>query len=265
MAVGFTGIGRPPSVIGRLVPVGLFGALAAGGATAFFRQARGPFSYPSGWSEKSIYDTSIMLPIMVMAMCAVILAIGRSRTSQRTATVAGLAAAAQIAGAGAVAYRRWLTSSGFTTPPDNLRALRGAAATLAIGGVICCGAAIVMLWPDWRRRSVGAGRPWTAVVGGVVVAVAVPLAMGYETGSGRVTALGAHALMYSLPWGLGVVAGVRSGRSAAAAGSAVVLIAALSVAADPKLMIPAASTLAGCLIALVVVASVSLIDSLAPK
>ncbi len=246
-------------MIGRLVPVGLFGALAAGTFSAFIRTATGGFTYPSGWSKQSIYDSTILLSVAVLASCAIILAMSRSVFARRAAFVVGFAASVQIAGTGAVAYRRWLTSSGFTAEPENFRTMRGLAASLVIGGIACAGAAVLALWGDRASHPPLARNLAVAAVCTVAVAAAVPLAMGYDAASGRATALGAHALMYGMPWALGLLISVWSGRRTDVIGLGATLLGILAVIADPQVMIPAPSRVTGGLIAVVAVALIALL------
>ena len=249
MVDGVATVSGPPSLIGRLVPVGLFGALAAGTLSAFLRTATGEFTYPSGWSPRSIYDSSILVPVTLLAVCAVTLAISRSRLAHRRAFVVGFIASVQIAGTGAVAYRRWLTSSGFTAEPENFRTMRGLAASLVIGGVACAVAAAVPLWGDRSTPTPTSTNLVAGAAGAVIVAIGVPLAMGSDPGSGRATALGAHALMYGIPWALGLVISVWSGRRTDVIGLGATILSVLVVAGDSAVMIPAPSRVTGGLIA----------------
>ena len=258
----FVTASRPPSLIGRLVPVGLFGALAAGTLSAFIRTATGGFTYSSGWSERSIFDSTILVPVVLLAASAVVLAVSRSVFAHRAAFVVGFAASAQIAGTGAVAYRRWLTASGFTVEPDNFRTMRGLAASLVIGGLACATTAVLALWGDRSSYSPPARHLAVGAVGAAIVAIAVPLAMGSDPDSGRATALSAHALMYGIPWALGLMISVWSGRRTDVIGLGATLLTVVAVTADSEVMIPAPSLVNGGLIAAVAMVAAVLITLL---
>jgi len=109
-----------------------------------------------------------------------------------------------------------------------------------------------------------AERDWLPVAGGVVavaVAVAVPLAMGHEVGA-ETTQVGAHALMYGVPWALVLLVGALVDRTCALAAAMVVVVSSAPLL-DEIVMIPATRPAAGFVVALLgglCVAIVALFD-----
>jgi hypothetical protein len=156
-------------------------------------------------------------------------------SSQMQAVI--LVAAAQLAGTGIVAHRRWFTSGGFGSHASNEPLLRLLALMMASAGAIAVGLLSWILWVDGALRFRGWIRAVTAVAIGVTVAVMVPLQMGYEPFN-RTTQLGAHALMHSLPWALVIALSGWLDWRAALAGLATVLVCALALVGNVT-MIPA--------------------------
>lgn len=157
----------------------------------------GSYTYAGG---RSLYGWAVWFNVVGLAIGAVA-AVSSSRLRSRAVVIA-VAFGAQVAGTGLVAWRRWFTSGGFTTPPLNLGLLRALALVLAGAGIVAVvvGSYFLVGRRTGRRRN-PPRIPEVAVTAGIAtaVALAVPLVMGYDSWS-RTTQLGAHGLMYSLPW-----------------------------------------------------------------
>lgn len=160
--------------------------------------------------------------------------------------VAGVCAL-QLVGTGAVAHRRWRSLAGLTTSSYNLDDLRLIAILLALISAL---AAVIAASTVWLTRPVDRATGWARVAIGVVAAGAVPLAMGWEPGN-RTTQVGAHGLMYGLPWGLAIAGAAILPRRERAAVS-IALFAGATVTVLGKPMIAATRTAAG--VAVLVVA-----------
>lgn len=224
-------------------------ALCAGLAAAV--PPTGGYDYAA--NDRSVYDVStvFLLSLLLVAGVGVMFA---DRVVRRIMAVIGFAAATQLVGTGLVAWRRWHTSAGFGTKALNEELLRFLSLCLAAAGSIGAVACLTALWGDRALRRI---RPVDAllVVGAIVaavVAVAVPIAMGHEAGA-RLTQVGAHALMYGLPWGLALLLGALVDRTSAIAAALVVLISAMALLGD-IVMIPAPRADAGFAVAAVAVA-----------
>ena len=235
-------------------------AFAAAGAAAV--PPTGGYDY--GAHDRSVYDISTVLQLSLLLVAGVGL-LFTDRVVRRVSAVLGIAAGAQLAGTGVVAWRRWHTSAGFGVRAGNELMLRALAPGVAVAGVA---AASMCGWSLWcsrsRRRSAVASdivdRAWLPVVGAIVAAgvvVAVPLAMGHDVGAGT-TQLGAHALMYGLPWALVLLVGALVDRTCALAAAMVVVVSSAPLL-DAILMIPATRPAAGFVVAVLGGCSVAIV------
>lgn len=170
-------------------------------------------------------------------------------------------AALGLAGTGISAFRRWNTSKGFSVPAGNLSELR------ALSLLLTTVAAVAALAALFALRSRFAGRPDARtdldvahLAAGAAMAITVPLAMGWEPDN-LATQLGAHVLMYGLPWAGSVLMGsigsdqTRSAALATPLASGVVLLVS-----DP--MIPAPRPWLGVIAAAVIVGALAFVAQL---
>ncbi len=156
--------------------------------------------------SRTIYDPSTWWLIAMVCLGGIIVVISNHVRSTARGAAIGLVASLQLAGTALVAIRRWRTTAGFGAGPDvNLRDVRVLAVALlgiSIVAVIVCGRVLLRLvYRPWR----GWGDPLVRLTSAaaVVLIIATPVLMGQGRAySMSATALTAHALMYSIPWGL---------------------------------------------------------------
>jgi hypothetical protein len=224
---------------------------------------RPPTSAHNSIGQTNVYDWSTVLQLGMLAAAAVALAVSAQPWVRRAAAVVGASAGAQLAGTGIVAHRRWITSAGFGAAANNHRELQ-AAVTLAVAGFVAVAACTLELWrdggidrhPRWATVAI-------ALAIAAIVALWVPFAMGYEP-SNRRTQVGAHALMYSLPWAGVLALGGLVDRALAAVAVSVVVISAVPVASN-VLMIPAPHATAAASLATVAAAVLLVSRWMAPR
>jgi hypothetical protein len=214
------------------IPGVILGAVFVGLFTVTL-QATGGWSIETGWSRESLYDVSAYVLLAILGGAGLLLAM-----DDVTARLAGAAAAAvsglALAGAGATAHRRWFTSGGFTNSAKNEHDLRLMAASMVAAGLIACAAGLSVLWRagHLRLNAIGIGIA-------VLVGAGVPMVFGYEANN-LATGLGAHGLMYGLPWALGalIVSCDQGAARRAAAAVVAIHLGALALDQGPMIEIP---------------------------
>jgi len=148
--------------------------------------------------------------------------------------VVGAVMAAQLAGTGVVATKHWGTYFGYTGLYEHLLALKmlaGFAAGLSTVAVVV----VVrrLLASGCLAAAVGMTARCTAVVGGGVLLVAMPVGMGSGAPVNQdASSLLAYALTWSLPWAAAVMATGWMTRPAALAALAAVVVSILLSASD---------------------------------
>ena len=223
-------------------------ACAALAAVAVATPPTGGYSYTG--DQTSVYDWSTWLQVgMLTAAGLVLIAVKSGRLG---AAIVGISSGAQLAGTGIVAHRRWFTSGGFGSHAANERVLRAAAVGLAAIGVVVVVMCLYVIWLH-RDRSARTGPHLIALTAvlAVGVAVLVPIVMGHEVSSRR-TQMGAHALMYSLPWAFVVLLTAWLDRRAALVAAGAITVSALPLLAG-TVMIPSVRPKPAFVIALVAV------------
>ena len=196
-------------------------------------RATGGYDWYGGWSRQSIYDASAFGLVGIVVLGGLLLASTTAavrRAGGATVIVAGVA----LGGTGATAFRRWRTSGGFVGPAKNQSDLRLMAAVLAVAGAAVAVVGLVHVWSALNKQP---SRLLVAAGLASVMAIGVPLTMGYNSGSTGTTSYGAHALIYSLAWAVGVGICVVGDRVAAVSAAAAVLVHMALVAADSRPMI----------------------------
>jgi hypothetical protein len=198
----------------------------------------GPTAGPGSIGQTNLYDWATRLQLALLVAGGLALLVTSLPLVRRAAAIVAFSAGAQLAGTGIVARRRWMTSAGFGGRAHNLAELRAMAVLLAVAGFVAAAACLIALW----RSGAIARRPEarTVVVAlaiGTIVALWIPFAMGYEPFNRR-TQVGAHALMYSLPWaGVLALSGLLD-RVTAAVAVLVVVVSAVPLTRG-EVMIPA--------------------------
>lgn len=158
------------------------------------------FQYRQGQSRVYGLETWWAVALFVAAGAVAALApLAWRRLAQVAAGTCGLV----VAGTGAVAFRRWYTAGGFNTHAANETGLRMLAVLLTCCGVVAVGAVAIDLARSARRRDELGLDAALLLLLGAGVAVVVPFAMGWSRGAGA-TQVGAHGLMYGLPWGAAI-------------------------------------------------------------
>ena len=190
-----TGLGSGP-VVGATL-------LVAAAVSAYVLRVGGVCC--GGIVARDLYDYGTWLLVAGLAVVGVILVAARVRVVRVPAAAAGGVLAAQLAGTGVVAFRRWVPVGGFGHGKwDNIR-------PAAAGRVPCSPSAASA--PSWSASSRSAPRrrspsgPWTAarvaLSAGLLVVVALPVVFaGGQADILDVTSIGAHALVYSVPFGV---------------------------------------------------------------
>ena len=236
-------------------------------AVAVAALSRGPTSKPGFIGQTNLYDWATRLQLALLVAAGVALLVTALPVIRRAAAIVAFSAGAQLAGTGIVAHRRWITSAGFGAAAHNPRELRAMAVLLALAGFAAAAACLYELWrdgaitrhPQWRTVAV-------VLAVSALLAMWLPFAMGYDAFNRR-TQVGAHALMYSLPWAGVLALSSVLDRVTAAVAVGVVVISAVPVA-QSQVMIPAPNeTLAASLALIagaVVLASRSLTTSPPP-
>lgn len=245
MAVSTGRVGNLNSAAGAARPVtaAVAGSVLVVCALAAATAAAVPGPLSRGGAQRLEWNYSLALWPMLgaLAVAGVLLAV-RPRWA-RPAAVVAVILAAQAGGYGVVAVRDWFNQagSGGGMRQSHLALVVGFAAVVALSGTLagCVGAAVLWREPSDGWRGVRPARP-AYVIGGVVVAVLVPLVIGAVFNIRTVTLIGQMALTYSLPWGGGVaLAGWlgRRGRIAACAtvaGSVVLVVGEVVLAEVTK-------------------------------
>jgi hypothetical protein len=216
----------------------------------------GGYSYGRG--DRSVYDLSTVFLLSLLLVGGVSMLFA-DRAARRVGAILGLAAGAQLAGTGVVAFRRWHTSGGFTNAADNEGLLRVLAIVLAGAGATAALVSLVVLHREGVFAGVGRrrGLAIAAAVAAVGLAIAVPLAMGHDYGGERLMQGGAHALMYGLPWAVVLFVGALADRISAIAAALVVIASAFPLL-DEVLMIPASRPSAGFVVAAIAASAVAI-------
>ncbi|MCU1360913.1 MAG: hypothetical protein JWN99_2202 [Ilumatobacteraceae bacterium] len=202
--------------------------------------------------QQSVYDWSTWLQVGMLAVASVVcIAVKPARIG---AAIVGISSGGQLAGTGIVAHRRWFTSGGFGAHAANERMLRAAALGLTAVGVAVVSVCLFVIWSQRDRLPrTGPGLVAVTAVLAAGVAVFVPAVMGYEAGNRR-TEMGAHALMYSLPWAFVVLLTAWLDRRAALVAGGAITVSALPLLAG-TVMIPSARPEAAFVVALVAAAA----------
>jgi hypothetical protein len=234
-------------------------ACAALAAVAVATPPTGGYWYTG--DQKSVYDWSTWLQVgMLTAAGLVLVAVKSGRIG---AAIVGISSGAQLAGTGIVAHRRWFTSGGFGAHAANERVLRAAALGLTAVGVVVV---VMCLFVIWLRRDRLARTSLRLVAVTAVlaagVAVFVPIVMGYELGSRR-TEMGAHALMYSLPWAFVVLLTAWLDRRATLVAAGAITVSALPLLKG-TVMIPSVRPEAAFVVALVAAAALLVLPNRPP-
>ncbi|GAA1852596.1 hypothetical protein [Asanoa iriomotensis] len=199
---------------GALVALCALGA--AGCAAVPGRQQLADGSIRLAWNYQAAF-----WPLVLCLAAAGLIMIMRPRETRPAAVVAAILGA-QVAGHGLVAVRDWFNASGaFGMASHNLATVVTFAAGVAVFGTIAT--CVTSSTPTaWRPARPG------YVVGGALLAVALPLTLGVVSSDADITSLGQYALTYSLPWGAGLASGgwrEPGAAVAAVAGSAAVVVA----------------------------------------
>jgi hypothetical protein len=160
---------------------------------------------PGCCSGRTIYDLSTWWLVVLLGVAALLVRFSTVTYRIQIGAGIGVTIGPQLAGTGVVAFRRWYTSSGFFQGPDrNIFEVRTLALMLCLTGLAATGASLLTLCKHGMHevpRSTNTAKR-VALFVGVFVAATLPYWMGHgRAGSMTTTALAAHALMYSLPWG----------------------------------------------------------------
>ncbi len=170
-------------------------------------------------------DAPRLYPWTSLLLAAALLGVGlvmaaRPAGQLRAGALAGgVVVALQLTGLGVVAVKHWEPLTGMAGGGEGLVFLRSLAALLAAAGLT----ATSICLRELVRSGVVDVTGWTWAEGvvaliGVVVAVSLPWVIaGGDPQLTDFTSLGAFALLYSLPWGLGLVLASRLAPVAAVA------------------------------------------------
>lgn len=222
--------GYAPTVDGRAERLDVrraVGAVTGGAIVAAVAVACPPRDFEYRQGQSRVYGTETWWVLALLAVGAALIVVRPALRGVGAAIAA--VAAVQLVGTGLVAHRRWMTSGGLLQPAANLGTLRLLASVLsAVASLVVAAAVYVLraeraLAPPGRRRFVA-----PAVIGGIAVAALVPLGMGWEPGNGT-TQVGAHALMYGIPWGLAIAGSAALRPRPRIAAIAAVLVSALTL------------------------------------
>lgn len=156
--------------------------------------------------DGTLYGVSRWALLVALAATGALLAGTARIRARRAIAAAGAIVALQLVGTGVVAVKHWRPFSGMTGfGYANLGTVRMLAGILTISAVVAVIALLVVLRRGDGHTSVAATRRRViAAATGAVIAVGVPVALGAGDGqTWDVTSLGAYALLYSIPWGLG--------------------------------------------------------------
>ena len=173
--------------------------------------------------------------VALIVACGV-LALRSDRDMRAIAAAVGAVLSAQMAGSALYAVKRWVPIGGFGGGIKNLGTLRALAAAMALTAIFAGTSCVIVLVKE------GALRPSTArsslvVAGcGLVVVVALPLVLGAGGNATMdLTSIGAYALLFSIPWGVGIVGAAWLPRPPAVAVLVTVAASACLLIASPAL------------------------------
>jgi hypothetical protein len=192
--------------------------VVAVGVVAFACLSVGPELRVGGPGNSSVYTSSQWLLAGAVCLSGLLAAFGSRGLSNLSFATAAVTCA-QLAGAGAVAYKHWVPWSGMTgvglIHPDELRWIGIALAVTCSVAVLVCLQALVAR----GAFGVSMARPLARVVTvgtGIVIIGLVPLALaGGQPDRLDWESLGAFSLLYGLPWGVGVAVSAWLTRPAA--------------------------------------------------
>lgn len=206
--------------------------------------------------QPSVYEAETAWLLVILAGAAVVGLVRRPFID--VGVTVCFCAALGLVGTGVSAYRRWNTSKGFSVPAGNLSELR--ALSLVLAAVMTAAVLAAMFALRARFAATAHERTDTElahVAAAIAIAVTVPLAMGWEPDN-RTTQLGAHLLMYGLPWaGAALIGSIGSERTRAAALATPIAAGAILFVTDP--MIPAPRPWLGVIAAAVVLGALAFV------
>jgi hypothetical protein len=209
--------------------------------------ATGLWGGTGGWTTRSAYDLAAWLFIAVIVAAALAAAAGKHADLRRAAA---LVSAAGLAGRAVVAHRRWFTAGGFSSNALNLDRLRSLAVMLAIAATCLVVFVVTLMAPSILRARPRLPLTVAGLLLAAATACAVPFLMGDEYGESTTTSIGAHALLYSIPWAIAVGLVFVGSRSAAVGISIVVFVHQLTMVVDGPPVIPMRNPVVGSVVAL---------------
>lgn len=194
--------------------------------------------------DRTIYTSASWLLLGVLAVVGLVLVVmakgeasGRHARLRLAALAVGPVVAAQVAGTGVWAAKHWESFYGVTGGGGvSLTLLQGLAVLLVAGGVAAGVACMAQLAGEGYLRRPSSGRGWLLLTLGIVVALALPwvIAAG-EPQYTDFTSIGAFALIYSIPWGGGLVGAALLTREPAQAMAGAVAGTALLALVGPNM------------------------------
>lgn len=214
-----------------------------------------------GIVARDLYDYGTWLLVAGLAVVGVILVAARGRVVRVPTAAAGGVLAAQLAGTGVVAFRRWVPVGGFGHGKwDNIHQLQLVSALLAVCGL---GAVVVCLLSLRAEEAFPARVAWTAravaLSAGLLVVVALPVVFaGGQADILDVTSIGAHALVYSVPFGVSLALTGWLSPPAAVAVSLCVMVSALVLVDANRQLVSTPGHASGLILVLVAAAVVLL-------
>ncbi|MBO4206904.1 hypothetical protein [Micromonospora echinofusca] len=226
---------------GRVAALGLAAAVLAGCyliGSAFL--VRGQTGVPG--HSGTFYDPSRWLLLAALAGAGVAVATTRTRAHAAAAAVVGAATALQLATTGVYAVKHWRPFSGSAGYGHaNLVEVVGYAKLVTGTGAVLLLLCLAGAWHFGAfSRAPGSGDRMLALGLGTFVAVTLPTALGVGDGEKMdLTSLGAFALVYALPWGLGLAVTGWLHRAAALAAAGTVLGSAVACLVFHRMTWPA--------------------------
>lgn len=164
----------------------------------------------SGGLGNTIYPWSAYVMALAIALCGVAIVVGSHATAETLlgpAAAVAFASAMQLGGLGAVAVKHWQPAFGMGGGYGNVHDLVHRAWVI-VGLSIAAGLVALLILAVGRAftSDVPVGVRWACNVAGVLTMAVMPLLVGVGSSQNRdATSLGAYALIFALPWGIGLL------------------------------------------------------------
>lgn len=155
---------------------------------------------------ETAYLTAVWVELIALIVVGCLLALRSDREVRAISASVGAVLSAQMTGSALYAIRRWVPIGGFGGGIKNIGTVRLLALAMALTAILAGVACVIVLMQESCLRP-STSRSSLSVLGcGLALVLGLPLVLGVGGGATTdLTSIGAYALMFSLPWGVGVM------------------------------------------------------------